>query len=131
MNVITQIRNVRIKHNEEFHKLHTPAKIIAIIRPKNFEMVSAYCIQIMSRIDSKEDKTLKTKEQMSNMDRTEIVQEIMDGIKRAECGHWWADMNMATHIPVACNGCTFLTNCATPSVSKILHTVTQINRYTA
>jgi hypothetical protein len=32
---------------------------------------------------------------------------------------------------VGCNGCTFLTNCATPSGSKILHTVTQIYRYLA
>jgi nitrogenase subunit NifH len=52
-------------------------------------MVRAYCIQIISRVDCKEDKTLKTKEQMTDMERTEIVQESMDGIKCAERGGHW------------------------------------------
>jgi len=89
MNVVTQIRGVRIKYNEQVHKLHTPSKIIVITIPKNFEMARANCAQIISRIDYKEDKTLKTKEQMTDMDLTEIVQESMDGIKRAEGGGHW------------------------------------------
>jgi len=44
MNVITQIPNVRLKHNEQLHKLHTPAQIIVIIITNNFEMVRANCI---------------------------------------------------------------------------------------
>jgi hypothetical protein len=47
-------------------------------------MVRAYSIQIISRINCKENKTLKTKEQMTDMDRTEIVYESMKGIKCAE-----------------------------------------------
>jgi hypothetical protein len=46
---------------------------LLLLSYQNFEMVRAYSIQISSRIDCKENKTLKTKEQMTDMDRTEIV----------------------------------------------------------
>ena len=44
-----------------------------MVRAYSIQMVRAYSIQIISRIDCKEYKTLKTKERMTDMDRTEII----------------------------------------------------------
>jgi hypothetical protein len=52
---------------------YTNNQKLLLLSYQNFEMVRAYIIQIISRIHCKENKTLKTKEQMTDMDRTEIV----------------------------------------------------------